>query len=118
MEDFRILAVEDDETILWLILEQLIKAGHRVSYARNGKDALEKALSQPFDLVITDYEMPGMDGMELIRRIRERHPRLPIILMTGSRPALEGGEGVGVRILFKPFDLNVLSSLVEEVLRE
>lgn len=115
--DVKILVVEDNERILTTIVEALVAAGYLVFWARNGQGALEEALSQSLDLVITDYEMPGMDGIELIKRIRERHPRLPIILMTGSRLALEEGEGVGVRTLCKPFDLNALSSLVEEVLR-
>lgn len=111
------MVVEDNERILTTIVEALVAARYLVFWARNGQGALEEALSRSLDLVITDYEMPGMDGIELIKRIRERHPRLPIILMTGSRLALEEGEGVGVRILFKPFDLNALFSLVEEVLR-
>ncbi|MFN3476217.1 MAG: response regulator [Candidatus Methylomirabilales bacterium] len=115
--DVKVLVVEDNERILTTIVEGLVAAGYLVSWARNGQEALEEALHRSPDLVITDYEMPGINGIELIRRIRERHPRLPIILMTGSRPALEEGERVGVRILFKPFDLNTFSSLVEEVLR-
>lgn len=115
--NIKVLVVEDNERILAAIVEALVAAGYLVSWARNGQEALEEVLHRSLDLIMTDYEMPEMDGMELIRRIRERHPRLPIILMTGSCLALEEGERVGVRILLKPFDLNALCSLVEEVLR-
>jgi len=57
--------------------------GHTVATARSGKEGLEKFHAEKFDLVVVDYLMPGMNGGEVIAKIRETHPRLPIILHSG-----------------------------------
>jgi CheY-like chemotaxis protein len=79
----RILLVDDNThglTARKTVLEEL---GHRISTASSGADALEQFASNKFDLVVTDYKMPRMDGMELISRLRKQAPNLPIILVSG-----------------------------------
>ena len=62
------------------VLEEL---GHRIATASNGPDALDQFARHKFDLVVTDYKMPRMDGLELISRLRSVAPDLPIILISG-----------------------------------
>ena len=62
------------------VLEEL---GHKISVSSSGADALEKFSKQKYDLVVTDYRMPRMDGVELIRRLREQEPGIPIVLVSG-----------------------------------
>ena len=62
------------------VLEEL---GHKISVSTSGADALEQFSKQKYDLVVTDYKMPRMDGLELIVRLREEAPGIPIVLVSG-----------------------------------
>src|SRR5215472_15045369 len=79
----RILLVDDHPLGLKARRSVLEEQGHRVTMARSGEEALEEFSRQKFDLVITDYKMPGMDGLELISRLRQQGPRPPVILLSG-----------------------------------
>jgi len=117
--DVKVLVVEDNERTLRAIIEELVGAGYLVAWARNVQEALEKAFHLPLDLIITDYEMPVMDGGELIKMVRERHPRLPIILLPGDHQAPEEMERIEhLWLLPKPFTFEALHSIMEEALRE
>jgi CheY-like chemotaxis protein len=63
-----------------MVLEEL---GYKIVTACNGRDALEQFTPRAFDLVVTDYKMPHMDGLELIANLRKREPALPIVLISG-----------------------------------
>lgn len=80
----KILYVEDDQGFRIPITGVLKNEGYHVEIAEDGIEALEKYQDNNFDLVITDYKMPGMNGLELIKRIREVNSEQKIILMTGS----------------------------------
>ena len=76
----KILIVDDEENIRFLYKEELEEEGFSVDLAKNGLEALEKlSLFQP-DLITLDIKMPGMDGIEVLKRIREKERQLPIIL--------------------------------------
>ena len=84
----RILLVDDNvngSNARKTVLEEL---GHKISVASSGADALEQFSQHKFDLVVTDYKMPKMDGMELIRRLREQAPGILIVLVSGFVDAL------------------------------
>ena len=91
-----VLVVDDsavDRHLAGAIVGQL--DGWRASFAANGREALDAlASSRPPDLVLTDLLMPEMDGLELVRAVRERHPQVPVILMTGF-----GSEDVAIQAL-------------------
>ncbi len=110
-----ILVIEDDEDVRRVIVESLQQAGHTVRAASDGDQGLA-ALEQGMpELVIVDYAMPGMNGAEVIRRMRRRAPELPVILATGYADMVEVGRVLGTRsILTKPFDISSLLRAVAE----
>ena len=78
----KILLVDDEESIHLLYREELEEDGYEVHSALSGEEALEKlGIVQP-DLVILDINMPGMNGIDVLRRMKELHPQLPVILCT------------------------------------
>ena len=76
----KILVVDDEENIRLLYKEELEEEGFLVELARNGEEALEKLLLFRPDLITLDIKMPGMGGLEVLKRIREKERDLPIIL--------------------------------------
>jgi len=76
----RILLVDDEEGIQLLYREEFEDEGYDVASAYNGDEAMEKFMQNPPDLVILDINMPGMSGIEVLRRMKEINPDLPVIL--------------------------------------
>lgn len=76
----KILLVDDDESIQLLYNEELNEEGYEVISAIDGEEALEKFQQQPVDLVILDIQMPGMNGIEVLRRMKTINPEIPVIL--------------------------------------
>ena len=92
----KILVVDDDELVL-IALEELLKpCGYEVSTALNGQVALEKAGEEKFDLMILDIIMPGIDGFELCRKIREMelYRTVPIIILTAKSSKEDTQKGI------------------------
>ncbi|MCJ2369675.1 response regulator, partial [Aeromonas dhakensis] len=85
----RVLVVDDNHANQVLLRQQLKHLGHEVCVRGNGTEALQASQSQPFDLVITDCQMPLMDGFELTRRLRARGHTLPIWGFTAHATARE-----------------------------
>ena len=79
-----ILLVDDDPKNIQIIQDLLEFEGYRVYSAVNGREAIDQIESTPVDLVITDYEMPIMDGFELLKYINRGYPDLPVIILTGQ----------------------------------
>ncbi len=80
MDKRRILLVDDEEGIQLLYREEFEDEGYEVVSAYNGDEALEKFKQEPPDLVILDINMPGMSGIEVLRRMKEINPDLPVVL--------------------------------------
>ena len=104
----RILVAEDESLAAMAIEEMLRDAGFDVLLAADGQQALEIAALNDFDLLLTDLRMPRLSGNELVRRLREGRPGLPVVVMTGYAPpggvgALQSGYGPMV-LLAKPLD--------------
>ena len=118
----RILVVEDEEEILELLRYNLAKQGFRVSCAGRGEDALRMALADAPALVLLDLMLPGIDGMEVCRRLR-RDPAtqaIPIVMLTakGEESDIVAGLELGADdYLTKPFSPRVLVARIRAVLR-
>jgi len=115
-----VLVVDDERSTLSLVCQLLQKLGHQTTPANSGEEALKSLENDVgIDFVLTDINMPRMDGWKLAERIKAMHPNLPIIAMTGECPAEvmprlknEGISGA----LFKPFKMNQLKEAVSGVL--
>jgi CheY-like chemotaxis protein len=79
----RILVVDDDAMIRAALAEMLGRKGHEVVLAQNGTEALARQMEQPAEIMLTDIFMPGMEGLETIKRIRKMFPAVKIVAMTG-----------------------------------
>jgi two-component system cell cycle sensor histidine kinase/response regulator CckA len=114
----RILVVDDEPALCELVARMLRDEGYEVVQACDGQAAWEIIGIAPesFDLVVTDSRMPGMTGIEFIRRLRERNPTLPIIHISGSDVNTIYDLPSDVRTLFKPFDLPALVPSVRSLL--
>jgi len=115
----RILVAEDDPHILRVISLWLGRQGHEVVEARNGLLALELFEANDPDILITDINMPGMDGLELMKRVLER-PKLPrgIVVLTNRWDHREIGQTLaesGVHTVPKPFSPTRLAELIAEI---
>ena len=118
-----ILLVEDEDMLRGLIKELLELKGFSVLEACQGLEALNLIQERGFgvDLILTDVVMPHMSGSELVDRLREEHPSLKVIFMSGYTGASNASihrslEMPGVAFLQKPFRLNNLISQVEELI--
>lgn len=85
-----ILLVDDMDGIRSTLGTILKGRGHQVTEAKNGADGIQKASTQSFDVVLTDIVMPGTDGSQLIVELKQRHPKLPIIAMSGGTDGISG----------------------------
>jgi CheY-like chemotaxis protein len=110
-QNLRILIVDDDHRMTRTLADILSLSGHEAQEAWSGPDALEKARTLNFDCVLTDIKMPGMDGVELHRKLRAAQPGLPVVLMSAyaSDELIHMGLDEGVVGVFeKPLDINHL----------
>lgn len=117
-----ILAVDDEEHILELIGYNLESAGYQVLKAETGEVALKLIDENDVDLILLDWMLPGMDGIEVIKKLRgdERHAHLPIILLTAKHEEINKVVGLEVGaddFLCKPFGVHELLARIKAVLR-
>ena len=113
-----ILVVDDDLLNRELISKVLRKDGHRVVEACDGALALEILQALSFDLVVTDFVMPKLNGLKLVEHLHLLQPRLPIIFITGYLSTVSGKAILDnvAEFLPKPFELDVLRSTVQRLL--
>jgi two-component system response regulator MprA len=117
----RLLVVDDDPAVASLLKRGLSYEGHAVAVAASGEEALALAREQPPDLVILDIMMPGMDGLEVCRRLRQVDGALPILLLTAKdepTDQIAGLDSGADDYLTKPFDFDVLAAHVRALLRQ
>jgi DNA-binding response OmpR family regulator len=115
----RILVVEDEPQLAELIRAHLTANGHSVLIAGDGLTALQKVDEQPFDLIILDWMLPGIDGLEVCRRIRARSIT-PILMLTARAEELDRVLGLEVGAddyLTKPFSVRELQARARALLR-
>jgi DNA-binding response OmpR family regulator len=116
----QVLVVDDDDTVAKVVLDYLARAGHETARAADGRQALQCLDRHVPDLVVLDLMLPGIDGLEVCRRLRVNHPDLPVIMLTalGEEDDRIAGLEVGADdYVTKPFSPRELVLRVESVLR-
>ena len=118
----KLLIVEDEEALLELLKFNFNKEGYKIDTATDGETALEKILYKPPDIIILDWMLPELSGIELCRRIRKHkeHKNIPIIMLTAKgeeEDKLRGLETGADDYITKPFSVNELVARVKAVLR-
>jgi two-component system nitrogen regulation response regulator GlnG len=117
--DVRILVADDEPALRWLLERLLRQAGHAVTVVEDGPAALAAAAAERYDLAFLDIRMPGLDGLEVLRRLRADSPETAVVVMTahGSvRAAVEAMQHGAYDYLAKPFDLDEALLLTERAL--
>ncbi|PWU08864.1 MAG: Fis family transcriptional regulator [Verrucomicrobia bacterium] len=113
----KILLIDDDPGIRETLRRVLVEEGHSVALEQRGDHGLARASKEAFNLIITDLRMPGLNGLELVRRLHAAQPRLPIILVTAfgtTETAIEAMKYGAYDYLLKPFEVPQLLELVRK----
>ena len=125
MAQVRVLIVDDEEELITALAERLEIRGFLPVTAFTGERAMELVRESAFDLVLLDIKMPGVDGLEVMRRMKREKPGLPVILLTGhlsKRTNVAGMNAGADEYLLKPIDIDDLlvkmSSVLEKRRRE
>jgi CheY-like chemotaxis protein len=119
MADFWVLIVDDEDGVLSVLKNSLRKLGEqfRVSTASGGEDAMDMLVQRKYDLVVTDYKMAGMNGLELLEKVHAAHPETRVILMTAYGSAAVESEASRLqayKYLPKPLEIEAFRSIVRE----
>ena len=117
----RILVVDDEVLMRSLLYELLLKAGYNVAMASSGQDAIRECEGRVFDLILMDYRLGDMDGVQALRRIREFQTQCQVVFLTGD-PSIEEVRSVVLKegadgFITKPFDIQEIIDVVEHVLQ-
>lgn len=115
----RLLIVDDEEGIRLLYKEELEEEGYDTEIASSGEEALEKLKDTKVDLVLLDIKMPGMDGVEVLRRVKEKWKTLPVILCTAyPHYKQEFGTWASDAYVVKSSDLKELKAKIKDILKD
>ncbi|MBN2514764.1 MAG: sigma-54-dependent Fis family transcriptional regulator [Deltaproteobacteria bacterium] len=118
METLNILVVEDGQSQREMLRYFLAREGHTVAEAENGGTAVDKVFNGHFDLLLLDYKMPGMDGLEVLKKVKNMNPEIDVIMMTAYgtiETAVEAMKNGAVDYITKPIELEELSILINRI---
>lgn len=116
----KILIIEDDRDIADLIAIHMIDNGHEALKVNDGREGLLKALEDEYDLIILDLKLPGMDGLEICKKLRQEKIETPIIMLTSKSEEIDKVVGLEIGAddyMTKPFSIRELVARVKSVLR-
>jgi len=116
----RALVVDDDEALLRVHARALAKSGYAVETAGGGEAAVQALGKTSFDVILSDIDMPGMDGLTLLERVRTFDLDVPVVLITGSPSvdtAIKAMEHGALRYLVKPVELDALVKVADDAVR-
>jgi two-component system OmpR family response regulator len=116
----RLLLVEDDQGIASFVVKGLREAGFAVDHAIDGEDGLHLALTEPYDVVIMDLMLPKIDGLTVIKKLREQKPNVPVMILSAKRSVDDRVEGLQTGsddYLTKPFAFSELLARVNALIR-
>lgn len=115
----RILIVDDDEGLIHFLNRFFTKLDKKVVYSTNGSSALELISSEPFDLILMDYKMPGLNGLDTLREVRKLQVKTPVVIMTAygtTETAIEAMKLGAYDYILKPFERDELKRIVTDAL--
>lgn len=117
----RVLIVDDEISVRMILMKALTKAGFYCREAETGEAAMIRVQAEPFDLVISDISMPGMDGIELLKKIKSIHPEMDFIIMTGHASDysyVDIMNAGAADYMTKPFSMNSALARINRIARE
>ncbi len=107
----KLLFIDDEQTFLKYLAKRLVLDGFTVKTTFSGEEGVEAASKENFDVAVVDLQMPGIDGIEVQKRLKNLQPNLPCIVLTGHgsvENALESGKYNAYKFLSKPVDMDTL----------
>jgi two-component system OmpR family response regulator len=121
MDPLRVLIVDDEEELVSALAERLKLRGFDAGGVTTAADALARLDTESWDVVLVDVKMPGMGGLELLRQVKDRHPEVQVVLITGHSSVREAEEGSalgGYEYLIKPVPIDELARVLRAAARE
>ncbi|MFP4168413.1 MAG: response regulator [Desulfonatronovibrionaceae bacterium] len=115
--NIRVLLVDDEVDFMETLVKRMKKRGLNVKGVKSGEEALAVLGEETFQVVVLDVKMPGMNGIEVLKIIKKRHPRAEVIMLTGHASlelAMQGMESGAYDYLMKPMDLDELIYKIED----
>lgn len=115
----KILVVDDEDALRTVLSAELESEGYQVTTAADGQEAINVLTTSGFDLILLDIKMPNVDGFEVLRFVKEKHPKTKVIMLTGFadlKNAIESKKLGAEDFVSKPYDLVDLLTTVERVL--
>lgn len=115
----RILVVDDEDALRTVLSSELEGEGYQVASAGDGQEAINILQTREFDLILLDIKMPNVDGFEVLKFVKERHPKTKVVMLTGFadlKNAIESKKLGAEDFVSKPYDLVDLLTTVERVL--
>jgi len=113
----KVLLVDDEEEFVETLAERMRTRGMDVSTSNSGANALQLVDDEDFDVVVLDLKMPGVDGLEALKRIKRRRPDIQVVLLTGYATVEKGVEAIkegALEFLEKPVDLSSLTDAIHK----
>jgi heavy metal response regulator len=116
----RVLLVEDDEKVSRFVRRGLMDEGFAVDESRDGRDACQRALDEPYDIVVLDLMIPHVDGFEVLRRMRSQGNQVPVLILSAKDGVADRVRGLNTGAddyLVKPFSFDELTARIRALLR-
>ncbi len=107
----KLLFIDDEQTFLKYLSKRLVLEGFSVKTTFSGEEGVDAASREDFDVAVVDLQMPGIDGIEVQKRLKDLQPNLPCIILTGHgsvEKAIESGKYNAFKFLSKPVDMDTL----------
>ncbi len=117
----RLLVVDDEESLRTVLCSELVSEGFKVQNAGDGDEAIAILDKEEFDLVLLDIKMPRVNGFDVLKHVKERHPGTKVVMLTGFadlKNAIESKKLGAEDFVSKPYDLVDLLTTIERVLSE
>ena len=120
-EKSRILVVDDEDALRTVLCGELVSEGFEVQSAADGDEAIEILNKESFDLILLDIKMPRVNGFDVLKHVKEKHPDTKVVMLTGFadlKNAIESKKLGAEDFVSKPYDLVDLLTTIERVLSE